>query len=74
MEMWMQLSAYRYAYEEEHDQEKLDWQFILRFDKETWDFEVHWCKEYEQDFSAFLAAKTLHTRKKETDKQKKDQI
>lgn len=73
MEMGMQLAAYRFAYEEETG-EKLDWQFILRFGKDTGDFETHRCKEYEQDLEAFLAALVLAKRKKETYRFSRDLI
>lgn len=68
MEMWMQLAWYRNAYEEETG-EKLDWQFIVRFDKGTGDFSIHRCKDYEKDLEAFLSALTLYKRKKELDKE-----
>lgn len=73
LEMGMQLAAYRAAYEEEMG-EVIDAQYILRFDKETGNFEIHECAEYEKDLEAFRAALVLTKRKKETDKFSRDLI
>lgn len=73
LEMGMQLAAYRAAYEEEMG-EAIDAQYILRFDKETGNFEIHACPDHDKDFEAFLAALILTKRKKETDKFSRDLI
>lgn len=68
MEMGMQLAWYRMAYEEETG-DKIDWSFIARFDKETGNFEVHWCNDYEQDRDAFIQCSKIRQRIKSLEKE-----
>lgn len=73
LEYWMQTAWYQFAFEEEH-WVQLDWRIIIKLWKDTWDFEVHHLTDYEADFEAFLWAKALLKRKKETDKEQKQKI
>lgn len=73
MEMWMQLAAYRHAYEEE-TWDILDGEMIIRFSKDTGEFAVHACDEYEQDFEAFAACLVVKRRMKEVEKKQKQLV
>ena len=68
VEMRMQTAGYQLAYQEEAG-EKIDGRMIIRFDKETGEFDVHELdnnNEYEQDKQAFLSALFLKEYTKST--------
>lgn len=69
VDMGMQTSGYQIAYEEESGK-KIDQRLILRFDKETGEFETHILKNHAQDKAAFLAAKHLKEYQEELTKKK----
>lgn len=60
VEMKMQTAGYVLAYEEETG-DKIDWRMIVRFDKETGEFELHDLDGVEEDQQAFIAALQLLT-------------
>lgn len=62
-----QISAYRAAYEEETGKKLSGNSLIVRFDKETAEFEVHECTAHDKDFKAFLGALAIKVREKEYD-------
>jgi len=64
-----QISAYRHAYEEETGKKLSGNSMIVRFDKETAEFEVHECTDHDKDFKAFLGALAIKVREKELDKE-----
>ncbi len=66
----LQLAAYRNAWEEETG-EKIDQNLILHFDKDTGDFRVIECDEYEKDLKAFLACLEAKKRMSELEEWKK---
>jgi ribosomal protein L16 Arg81 hydroxylase len=57
------------AYMEETG-EQIDGRIILRFDKETWQFDVHPLEDYEWDVKAFNAALILRKRQQLLSKKK----
>ena len=63
MEMGMQLAGYQIAYEEEIGQ--VDQRMVVRFDKETGEFESHILQNNKADKEAFLSALKLKQREKE---------
>jgi hypothetical protein len=63
-EMYLQVAGYQLAWEEmqEKKYQPLGNRWIIRFDKETGEFDAHEIAEYKQDRDAFLAALTLRRR------------
>lgn len=66
-EMRYQVAAYQCAYEEMTGN-KIDHRIIVRFDKETGDFEAVKLDNYKKDLKVFLACLTIKTRDKELKK------
>jgi len=58
-EMRLQLAAYQYALEEEHENMIFAARYVLRFPKDGGQFEAHELQNYERDLTAFLAALEL---------------
>lgn len=71
MEMGMQTAGYLQAYCEETGENDIG-RMILRFDKETGEFDVHILDDYYDDVNAFNAAHTLRKRQKELDAKQRD--
>lgn len=73
LEMRYQVAAYRAA-KEEMTKKKYDGTWILRFDKESGDFEPLFIEraESEKDFNAFLGALAIRQREKQLQKDAKD--
>jgi len=67
-EMPLQTSGYQIAYEEETGQ-KINKRMIIRFGKETGEFEIREFTNNDADKSAFLSCLNLKTRLKELDKE-----
>jgi hypothetical protein len=67
-EMRYQVAAYRGADEEETGKEYDGPNWIIRFDKDTAEFEPHEINEQAKDFKAFLGALALKKRDKELSK------
>lgn len=65
-EMNLQVAAYRGAKEEEGM--KFDRSYLVHFNKESGEFGVYELSNHEEDFKAFLAAKTLKTRLNQLEK------
>jgi hypothetical protein len=63
-EMFLQVAGYKLAYEE-MTRRKIEKRIIVRFDKETGDFETRELPDSKKDEKAFLAALTLKNRIKE---------
>jgi len=64
-EMRFQVAAYQAAAEEENGKEYPGNKWLMRFDKETGEFEAHEFAEQDKDFKAFLAALELKRRLKD---------
>ena len=60
-----QVAAYRAAQEEETGKKLSGGAMIVKFDKETAEFEVHECPDHDKDFKAFLGSLALKERDKE---------
>jgi len=69
MENGMQTVGYQIAYEEETE-EKIDGRMIIRFDKETGSFHIHYLNDYTGDRQNFIAGLTLVRKKIEVEEKK----
>jgi hypothetical protein len=63
-----QVAGYRGADEEETGQKYDGNNWLIRFDKNTAEFEAHELKDHKKDYQAFLAALTLKKRERELSK------
>lgn len=70
-DMRFQVAGYRLAYEEETGK-KFDKNILIRFGKETGEFDHYILEDYEKDKKAFLNCLVLKKRLKELDKQKNE--
>jgi len=63
MEMRLQTAAYVEAYNEMTG-DNIDKRMIIRFDKDTWEYEVHTMDNVKRDFEHFLSALDLYNAKR----------